>query len=102
MGVKNKVTKGPTLGKRFTQLLRHPLGGRMTSDVEVQDSAAPMLDHKETIEELEGQRRHGKEIKGDDHFAMIGEEGEPAFGWIAAAPNASKISGYRALGDREP
>jgi len=74
----------------------------MTSDVEVQDSAAPMLDHKETIEELEGQRGHGKEIKGDDHFAMIGEEAEPAFGWIAAAPNASKISGYRALGDLEP
>jgi len=43
-------------------------------DVEVQISAAPMLDHKETIEELEGQRGHGKEIKGDDHFAMIGEE----------------------------
>ena len=63
----------------------------MTSDVEVQDSAAPMLDHKETIEELEGQCGHGKKIKGDDHFAMIGEEGEPTFGWIAAAPHASVL-----------
>ena len=32
---------------------------------------------------------------------MIGEEREPAFGWIAAAPHAPKISGYSALGDLE-
>src|SRR6266850_1631197 len=74
----------------------------MTSDVEVQNPAPAMLDYEEAIQELEGQRGHGKEIKGDDHFVMIGEEREPAFGWIAAAAHASKISGYSALGDFEP
>ena len=71
----------------------------MRSDVEMQDPALSMLDHKETIQELKTQRGHSKEIHGDDRFAMIGEESEPAFGWIAAAPRASQISGYGALRD---
>jgi len=61
-----------------------------------------MLDYKETIEELEAQRGHGKEIKGHDHLPMIGEEGEPPFGRIApAGPHASEIPGDGALGDLE-
>ena len=74
----------------------------MTSDVEVQDSATLMLDHEEAIEEAEGQRGHGQEVEGDDPLAMIGQEGEPAFGWIdAARPHASEVSGDRAFGDLE-
>jgi hypothetical protein len=44
------------LGKRFTQLLHHPLGGRMTSDVEMQDPAPAMLNYEKAIQELERQR----------------------------------------------
>src|ERR1700730_16855946 len=100
--VQDDITIRTSLGKRRTQWLQDPLGGRMTSDVEVQDSAALMLDHEEAIEEAEGQRGHGKEVECDDHLAMIGEEGEPAFGWIEAPrPHASEVSGYRAFGDLE-
>jgi hypothetical protein len=53
----------PRHGKRFTQLLYHPLGSRMTSDVEVQNPAPAMLDYEEAIQELEGQREHGKKSK---------------------------------------
>jgi hypothetical protein len=60
-----------------------------------------MLDHEETIQELETQRGHGKEIHGDDHFAMIGEESEPASCGVAAAPGMSQIPGHGALGDFE-
>ena len=67
----------------------------------MQDPAPSMLDHKETIQELETQRGHSKEIHGDDHFAMIGEEGEPASGRIATAPRMSQISGYGAFRDVE-
>ena len=70
----------------------------MRSDVEMQYPAPSMLDHKETIQELKTQRGHGKEIHGDDHFAMIGEEGEPASGGIAAAPRMSQIPGHGAGG----
>lgn len=73
----------------------------MRSDVEMQDPAPSMLDHKETIQELKTPRGHGKEIHSDDHFAMIGEEGEPASGGIAATPRMSQIPGYGALRDPE-
>ena len=59
-----------------------------------------MFDHKEAIEELEGQRGHGEEIHGDDHLAMILQETEPAFGWIGLPrSHASQISGDGAFGD---
>jgi hypothetical protein len=58
----------------------------MTSDVEVQNPASAMLDYKEAIQELEGQGGHGKEVKGNDHFTMVSEEGEPVFGRIATSP----------------
>src|SRR5579864_426832 len=60
--VQDGITIRTILGKGFTQLLHHPLGSRMTSDVEVQNPAPAMLDDEETIQELEGQRGHGKEV----------------------------------------
>jgi hypothetical protein len=47
-------------------------------DVEVQDSATVMLDHEEAIEEAEGQRGHGKEVKGDDHLAITTARNAPS------------------------
>ncbi len=70
-----------SLGERFSQLLQHPIGGRMAGDVAVQQFAPSLLDHEKAVQELERQRGHGKEIKGHDRLSMIGEEREPAFGW---------------------
>jgi hypothetical protein len=53
--VKDDISIGISLGKRFTQLLNDPIGGRMTSDVEVQDLAPAVRDHEEAIQESEGQ-----------------------------------------------
>src|SRR5437016_3582265 len=61
----------------------------------------PSSINEEAIQELEGQRRHGKEVEGDDHLTMVSEEGEPALGRIVAAPQASQISGDCALGNLE-
>jgi len=46
----------------------------MTSDVEVQYSASTMLDYEEAIQEVEGQRGHGKEVEGGDHLTMVSEK----------------------------
>jgi hypothetical protein len=42
-----------------------------------------------------------KKVQGDDHLTMVNEEGEPAFGRIAAAPQALQISGDCALAEFE-
>ncbi len=60
-----------------------------------------MLDYEEAIQELEGQRGHGKEVEGHDHLMMVSEEGELMFGSIPATPQALQISGDSALGDLE-
>jgi hypothetical protein len=99
--IEDGITIRTNLGKGFTQLLHHPRCGRMTSDVEVQNPAPAMLDYEETIQQLEGQRGHGKEVEGNDRLAMVGEESEPAFVWIAASPQALQISGDTAFGDFE-
>src|SRR5260370_31573270 len=76
------------------------VGGWMKGDVVVQDFAPRMLDHEKAIQEPEGQRRYGEEVKGDDRFSMVGEEREPSLGRIAAArPQPSEIPGYCTFGD---
>jgi hypothetical protein len=43
-----------------------------------------MLDDEQAVQKLESQRGHRKKVQGDDHLTMVNEEGEPAFGRIAA------------------
>jgi len=73
----------------------------MTSNVEVQNPAPAMLDYKEGIQQLEGQPGDSEEIEADDHLTMVSKKGEPAVGRITTAPQASQISGDRALGKLE-
>jgi hypothetical protein len=74
----------------------------MRRDVEVQDLASLVPDHEEAVKQPEGQGGHGKEVHGGEEFPMIGEEGEPAFGRIAAAwLQPSKIPGDGRFGDIE-
>jgi hypothetical protein len=42
-----------------------------------------MRNDEEAMEQVEGDRRHRKEIHGNDGFSMIAQEGEPALSWAA-------------------
>jgi hypothetical protein len=53
---------GPASGSAHAVAGR-PVGGRLASDVEVQDPAQEMLDYKETIQEPEVQRGHVQKSK---------------------------------------
>lgn len=86
--VQDGVAVRTSFWERFAQLLHDPIGCRMASDVEMQDSASSMLDDEKAIEELETQHRNGEKVEGDDHLAVIGEKREPALAGIAAAPYA--------------
>ncbi len=57
--------------------------------VEVQDLMAAMLDHKKAVKSLIVSVSAVKKSRAT--IAMIGQECEPAFGWIAAMPNAFQI-----------
>jgi hypothetical protein len=67
-------------------------GGRSGSHVEVQNSAPPVFDDKETIEELKSHCRHGEKVHGNDGLAMIGQKRKPPFIRITPPPNPSEVS----------
>src|SRR3979411_2371328 len=78
--------------KYIPQLLHDPRGCRLASHVDVQDPPTG-FEYEEARDQLEGQRGDGEEIAGDDRLAVVGEEGRPAAGGIAAVWNASQIPG---------
>jgi len=41
----------------------------------MQDSSAPVLNDKQTVQTLKRDRRNGNEIEHDDYFMMVVEKG---------------------------
>ena len=101
IAIQDHVTVWASFREGLAQLLDDPLRTRMSSNVEVQDPAAPVLDDKEAVQQLERQRRHGEEVEGDDDLAVILEKRQPPFTWVATASNASQIPGDSPLRDNE-
>src|SRR5260370_20035329 len=60
-----------------------------------------MFDGEEAVKQLEGHRGYRKEIEGNDGLAVIGQECEPALGWVSPPSNTSKIPSHGPLRDVE-
>src|SRR5882724_5176242 len=101
IAVQDHVTVWASFGEGLPQLLHDPLRTRTSSDVEVQDPAAPMLDDKEAVQQLERQRRHGEEIESDDNLSVILQKRRPPFTRVASALNSTQIPGDGPLRDNE-
>lgn len=99
--VEDGIAKRSSLRKRLAQWLHHPFCGWLAGDAEMQNPAPAMLNCEEAIQELECQRRDGRDVEDDDHLTMFGKEGEPAVGRVAASPQTSEVSGDSVLGDIE-
>src|SRR5579872_547450 len=68
-------------GKRqsLPELLDDPIAGRMRGDIEMQNSPPIMLDYKEAKKHAKRYGWNCEEVESGDHFAVIVEEGQPAF-----------------------
>src|SRR5260370_37512743 len=64
IAVQDHVTVWARFRKGLAQLLHDPRRTRMSSDVAMEDPAAPVLDDKKAVQQLERQCRHGEEIEG--------------------------------------
>src|SRR5215470_15306104 len=53
VAVQDHITVGASFRKGLPQLLHDPPRTRMSSDVEMQDLAAPVIDDKEAVQQLE-------------------------------------------------
>ena len=66
----------------------------MTSNVEMQNPASAMLDYEEAIQELKCQGGHREQVEGDDHLAVILEEGQPALTGITPTTNSPQVPSH--------
>src|SRR6266508_859766 len=64
----------------------------MTGNVKVQNLAPAMLDHEQTIQQVEGDGRNSEEVERYEHFAMVPKEGRPTPSGVATAVHSSKIA----------
>jgi hypothetical protein len=73
----------------------------MTRDIEVQDPAAAVFDHEETVKHPEGHGGNGEEVKRNGYFTMIPQERKPMFHGIVVAVYPPQISSHRSFGYNE-
>jgi len=96
--IQNGVAIGGRLRKGFAKLLHDPICGRMSRDVEMQDSTAFVLDDEETVQHSETRGRNGEEVEADDGLAVVLQKCEPFLGWVASPLRTREIAGDGSLG----
>jgi hypothetical protein len=60
-----------------------------------------VLDDEEAVERLESDRRHGEEVEGNNHLAMIVQEGQPFLARISATTDSTQVPRDGSLRDVE-
>ena len=73
----------------------------MLRDIEMDYPASTVFDHKETIQDSEGEGRHGEEVHGLDDIAVIAQESSPELAGLLARIQAPEIAGNSAFRDVE-
>jgi len=83
--------------ERFNDLLRGPLRGRMSGDVEVNDMSSIMTRHDEGEKWAKGRGEYSKEVNCSDVANMVVQEGPPSRRWRLARVDSVPV--HRRLGD---
>jgi len=63
-------------------LLHYPGAGRVFGDIEMEDLAPTVFDDEETVQDSEGESRHGEEVHSRDDVAMIAKESRPVLAGV--------------------
>ncbi len=99
--VVDQVSRHGVIGEGLPQLLPNPRGSWMPSDIEVQDLPSIVRDHKEAVQNAEGQAWYGEEIHRRDDLAMVGQEGLPSLPRFRLARSLLHPAQDRSLRDLE-
>jgi hypothetical protein len=101
VAIQNHVVVSTRARKCLPQLLHYPGAGRVFRDIEMKDPASTVFDHKETIQDSEGESRHGEEVHGHDDIAVIAQERSPELAGLLAGIQAAEIPRNSAFRDIE-
>ncbi len=78
--IENRVAVRTRLRKCLPQLLHYPGAGRVFRDIEMEDLASTVFPDEETMQDPQGQGRHGEKVHGGDGVAVIAQESCPELG----------------------
>jgi len=70
-------------------------------DIEMEDPASTMFDDEKTIQDSEGEGRHGEEVHGRNGIAVIAKKSRPAFASVVGRGQAPEIAGDGAFREVE-
>ena len=101
VAIQNHVAVSTRFRKCLPQLLRYPGAGRVFRDIKMKDPASTVFDHKEAIQDSEGQGRHGEEVHGHDDIAVIAQESSPQLAGLLTGIQAPEIARNSAFGNVE-
>jgi len=99
--IQNGIAVRTRSRKCLPQLLFYPGSGRVFRDIEMDDLAPTVFDDEETIQDSEGEGRHGEEVHGHDHIAVIAKESCPQLAGLVTRSQAPEIARNSAFGDIE-
>ena len=99
--IQDRIAVRTRFRKRFSQLLHYPGASRVFRDIEMEDPASTMFDDEKTIQDSEGEGRHGEEVHGRDDLAVIAKESRPELASVVGRRQAPEIAGDGAFGDVE-
>ncbi len=99
--IQDRIAVRTRFRKRFPQLLHYPEASRVFRDIEMEDPASTMFDDEKTIQDSEGEGRHGEEVHGRDDLAVIAKESRPELASVVGRGQAPEIAGDGAFGDVE-
>jgi hypothetical protein len=90
--IQDRVAVRTRFRKGFSQLLHYPGAGWVFGDVEMEDLASTVFDHKKTIQDSERESWHGEEVHGRDGLAVIAQESSPEFPCLLGRKQAVEIA----------
>jgi hypothetical protein len=99
--IQNGIAVRTRSRKCLPQLLLYPGAGRQFGDIEMDDLAPTVFDDEETIHDSEGEGRHGEEVHGRDHIAVIAKESCPERAGLVTRSQAPEIARDGTFGEVE-
>jgi len=100
ISVKDQVPGSLIVGKRLSELLNDPFGGRVRGHIEVEDLPARMVDHKPDIEYTKRCGRDCEEIHCRNALGVQLEKRPPFLELVVRGFPLRQVPGYGSFGNR--
>ena len=97
--IQNRVAVGTRFRECISQLLHYPGACRMFRNIEMENPAAAVFDDKETIQNSEGESRHGEKIHGRNKVSMVAQKGRPELAFLVGGGQSTDIARNSAFRD---